>query len=261
MKLYEILFEEISQPQKDQLENIQPNDRITVYHGTPLFRLPQLINGFDATQETRRDYGGSGHRGLFITLDKEVAKGFGGGAVMELIVRAKNIHGTGWGGRIGREDLVDEKFKQFHPNSFRPFMTHTMLATGEPPGLLIGLVGPKQIRRVWIRKGNDWQEYTREEYLAKEEVHTSRHGQESKFKEANIDLSNPKMKLEDFTTAYSQAHGRESSEELANWLKRVAKRDPEGLKQKLLDMDIGGSHLGKLAADSLVRQLLPIAVS
>lgn len=166
IKIYSILFEstvniseEITDAQREQMKRLKPDDRITVFHGTPLFRLPHLINGFDSTQEHKRDYRGGAHRGLFVTLDWEMAKRFGGGAILELEVKAKNIHGTDYGGNIGREQEMSDKTEEFikseHPESFRPYLNYTMLQKGEPQGLLIGVVGPNQIKRVWVREGNE----------------------------------------------------------------------------------------------------------
>ena len=267
LKLYNILFEsivniseEITDAQREQMKRLKPDDRITVFHGTPLFRLPHLINGFDSTQEHKRDYRGGAHRGLFVTLDWEMAKRFGGGAILELEVKAKNIHGTDYGGNIGREQEMSDKTEEFikgeHPESFRPYLNYTMLQKGEPQGLLIGVVGPNQIKRVWVREGNDWKEYTREEYLKKESVYNVEFGKEKRFKEADIDLSSPKIKLDEFLKAYAVANNRAGEEDsLKQYLLRYARRDLDDLRIRLGDMSIGGSNLGKLALENIIRQL------
>jgi len=267
IKIYSILFEssmkiseEITDAQREQMKVLKPDDRVTVFHGTPLFRLPHLINGFDSTQEHKRDYRAGAHRGVFITLDWELSKRFGGGAILELEVKAKNIHGTDFSGNIGREQEMNNKTKDFikgeHPESFRPYLNYTMLQKGEPQGLLIGVVGPNQIKRVWVREGNDWKEYTREEYLKKESVYNVEFGNEKRFKEAGIDLSSPKIKLDDFLTAYTVANNRIGEEDsLKKYLLRYARRDLDNLSIRLGDMSIGGSKLGKIAIENIIRQL------
>lgn len=267
IKLYNILFEscvglveEITDSQREQMKRLKPDDKITVFHGTPLFRLPHLINGFDSTQEHKRDYRSGAHRGLFVTLDWELAKRFGGGAILELEVKAKNIHGTDYGGNIGREQKLQGKTEEFikgeHPESFRPYLNYTMLQKGEPQGLLIGVIGPNQIKRVWVREGNDWKEYARDEYLKKETVYNVEFGNEKRFKDAGIDLSNPKIKLDDFLTAYAVANNRIGQEDsLKQYLLRYARRDLDDLRIRLGDMSIGGSRLGRLALENLIRQL------
>lgn len=267
IKIHSILFEsgmkiseEITDAQRQQMKLLKPDDRVTVFHGAPLFRLPQLINGFDSTQQHKRDYRGGAHRGLFITLDWELAKRFGGGAILELEVKAKNIHGTDFSGNIGREQEMNSKTKDFikgeHPESFRPYLNYTMLQKGEPQGLLVGIVGPNQIKRLWVREENDWKEYTREEYLKKESVYNAEFGKEKRFKDAGIDLSSPKIKLDEFLKAYAVANNRAGEEDsLKQYLLRYARRDLDDLRIRLGDMSIGGSKLGKLALENIIRQL------
>jgi hypothetical protein len=263
------LLEEISADDRKKIETLQPNDILTVYHGIPLFRLPQLINGFDATADFKRDYRPGRHAGLFVTADFETAKSFGGGAVLELKVPAKLVHGTDYGGNIGREqerargddlfDWIKEKF----PNSFRPYMTYTMLQTGEPQGLLRGIVKPSQITRIWVRnlKTGNWEDYSREEFIKKQSVYNVEYGQEKRFKEADINLANPNIKLADFVQAYAKAHSYDEPEKLIQAMIRWAKRDPEGLELKLSQMDIGGSTLGKRAIDNIQKQLTTLATN
>ena len=254
------ISEEITDAQRQQMKVLKPDDRVTVFHGAPLFRLPQLINGFDSTQQHKRDYRGGAHRGLFITLDWELAKRFGGGAILELEVKAKNIHGTDFSGNIGREQEMNSKTKDFikgeHPESFRPYLNYTMLQKGEPQGLLVGIVGPNQIKRLWVREENDWKEYTREEYLKKESVYNAEFGKEKRFKDAGIDLSSPKIKLDEFLKAYAVANNLAGEEDsLKQYLLRYARRDLDDLRIRLGDMSIGGSNLGKLALENIIRQL------
>lgn len=254
----QVLAEEISDLTRKEIETVQPNDILTVYHGTPLFRLPELINGFDATSEHSRDYRSGGHPGLFITADFDLAKRFGGGAVLELKVKAKNIHGTDWGGKIGRHQRKDgtnlDYIDSQYPQSFRPFMTHTMLATGEPQGLLVGVVSPKQISRVWIRKGETWNELSRDEVVNMDLVYNVEYGKDKVLGDAGIDLGSPSIKLEDYIQALSKAIGR-STDRIEATFKRLASKDDESLEYTLDKLDIGGSKLGTLARKSLAKQI------
>ena len=90
--------------------DLSENDRLVVYHGTSLSEVPSLINGFDATRLKYRLYGGPKHRGLFVTPDFKTAERFApyGEVILELVVRAKNLHGTDYSGHAGswREQLA-----------------------------------------------------------------------------------------------------------------------------------------------------------
>jgi len=244
------------------LSKLKRDDWITVYHGTPLFRLPGLINGFDATQETRRDYRPGTHPGLFVTKDLKTAKGFGGGAVIEIRVRAKSVHGTDYGGNIGREQekagLDHDWIRKKHPESFRPYLTHTMEQSNEPQGLLRGIVKPSQILRVWVRRsGSSWDEFTREEFLKREEAFSQQYGRKEKFQDAGIDLSSPKLSLEEFVSAYREFHGRPGgSDKMIETMVTVGRKDPNRVKDLLLSMKFGGSSLGQLALNNLFKQVM-----
>lgn len=247
----------------EDLAKLKKNDWITVYHGTPLFRLPMLINGFDATQAHRRDYSSGKHPGLFVTPDMKTAKSFGGGAVIELRVRAKNVHGTDYGGNIGREQEQrgsdHDWIRKKHPESFRPYLTYTMNQSAEPQGLLRGIVKPSQIRRVWIRRGESWDEFTREEFLERKEIFNVQHGREERFQDAGIDLSSPKLKLKPFLKAYVEFHGRPGGEDrMLEKLKRIGELGPDRLMNVISTMQFGGSSLGGLAMKSLHKQVMSL---
>ena len=132
----------------EKVKNLNKNDFLVVYHGTREQHVPDLINGFDATSVKSRDYGGPQHAGLFVTPSIYVADRFAsrGEIVLELKVRAANLHGTDWSGRTGRMQGADKG--EIYPNSFRPYLSMTLLQEHEPQALLIGLVSPKQILRV-----------------------------------------------------------------------------------------------------------------
>jgi len=73
-------------------------------------------------------------------------------------------------GDIGREQDMDAATREWiqglYPNSFRPYLSMTMLQDPEPQGLLRGLVKPNQILRVRYKTyGEEPVWYTRKEFL------------------------------------------------------------------------------------------------
>jgi len=152
------------------LKALKPNDWLTMYHGTTLSTVPQLINGFDATKVKHRNYGGPRHKGLFVTPSFRLARSFAsyGPTVLEMVVRAKNLHGTDYSGVTGRQDpRREEIWRDKHPDSFRPYLSESLSVGGEPQALLQGLVAPRQIKRVWHapKSGDKGQWYSRKEFL------------------------------------------------------------------------------------------------
>jgi hypothetical protein len=98
-------------------------------------------------------------------------------------------------------------------------MSYTMLSSGaEPQGLLMGVVKPSQITKVWIRKpgSENWVEYDRKEYLEKQDVYNRRRVldqyEEDRFVDVGIDLSNPKIQLDDFIDVVFDADGPRGKE-------------------------------------------------
>ena len=195
------------------LTDLSEDDWLVVYHGTSLSEVPSLINGFDATRLKYRLYGGPKHRGLFVTPDFKTAERFApyGEVVLELLVRAKNLHGTDYSGRTGRQQKQEQKTKEWlagkFPNSFRPYLSLTLTQTPEPQALLIGLVSPKQILRVWYRasRADTGKWYTRNEFLAlgleAGPNAESAQGINKKVEDIGIDLSSPRLSLDEFLDA------------------------------------------------------------
>jgi GNAT superfamily N-acetyltransferase len=195
------------------LTDLSEDNWLVVYHGTSLSEVPSLINGFDATRLKYRLYGGPKHRGLFVTPDFKTAERFApyGEVVLELLVRAKNLHGTDYSGRTGRQQKQEKRTEEWlagkFPNSFRPYLSLTLTQAAEPQALLIGLVSPKQILRVWYRasRADAGKWYTRNEFLSlgleagpNEE---SAQGIKKKVEDLGIDLSSPRLSLDEFLDA------------------------------------------------------------
>ena len=195
------------------LTDLSEDDWLVVYHGTSLSEVPSLINGFDATRLKYRLYGGPKHRGLFVTPDFKTAERFApyGEVVLELLVRVKNLHGTDYYGRTGRQQNQEQKTEEWlagkFPNSFRPYLSLTLTQSVEPQALLIGLVSPKQILRVWHRasRADTGKWYTRNEFLALGlEAGPSAdepQGIKKKVEDLGIDLSSPRLSLDEFLDA------------------------------------------------------------
>lgn len=84
-----------------------------------------------------------------------------------------------------------------YPDSFRPYLSLTLLQTSEPQALLRGLVRPGQIKRVQ-HKGT-W--YTRKAFLELGvEVHNP-YGKGEPLQDIGFDLSYPNYSLEEFFEA------------------------------------------------------------
>ena len=192
------------------LKTLKPNDRLKVYHGTRLAEVFNLINGFDATKVQSRSYGGPRHKGLFVTPTFETANHFAsyGPVVLEIEVRAKTLHGTDYSGVTGRDDpRREEVWRDKYPDSFRPYLSQTLLQKSEPQALLQGLVSPRQIKRVWYasdRKGQGkW--YTRKDFLnlgleaipAQEQPY----GRKQQIRDLGVDISYPNYDYDEFLDA------------------------------------------------------------
>jgi hypothetical protein len=222
-----------------KLENLKPNDVLVVYHGTGLQDVYSLINGFDANTVHSRLYGGPKHKGLFISPELAEAERFShrGEIIIELLVRAKNLHGVDYSGNIGREQDMSpstlEWIREKHPNSFRPYLTMTMLQNPEPQGLLRGLVKPNQILRVRYKAYKEspvW--HTRKDFLklGLETVPEGGYGPKKKLEDVGIDLSYPDYSVDeildnvvtltqrpkDRVTAVLEAHAKNGLDDLAD---------------------------------------------
>lgn len=236
---------------------IQPSDAVVVYHGTRVAEVFELINGFDATRTKYRHYGGPRHAGLFVTPDFKVAERFSpyGELVLEMVVRAKNLHGVDYSGNIGRKQDMSERtlrsLDELYPESFRPYLTMTITQSSEPQALLLGLVSPKQVRRVWYnpnREGGAW--YTREEFLALGLEVTPAieepYGPKRPLKDYGLDMSSPRTSVDQLLEALSRLHGRDISSYF-----RLYRNNLEALTETL-----GQLGFGPLAARSHAKKLV-----
>jgi len=136
------------------LEDLRSGDVLTVYHGTDKAGVEAMLHGVDALQTVPRVHTASAGEtlpGLFVTQDFETAKRFTKDLnylIVELAVRAANLHGTDWDARIGGK-VEDDFYRSKYPRSFRPSLSESLLGS-EPQALLLGYVGPEKILAVWF---------------------------------------------------------------------------------------------------------------
>jgi hypothetical protein len=237
---------------------LQPDDKVLVYHGTSLSRVSEFVNGFDATRVVYRHYGGPKHAGVFVTPDVDVAARFAnyGEIVLELSVRAKNLHGVDYSGNIGRkQDMqawVEEGLKKKYPRSFRPHLSDTMSQTVEPQGLLLGLVRPSQILRVRYKKhGQEPVWYSRQEFLTLGLTTTGLqpYGQAKPVRDVAWDLSSPRYSFDEYLALVagllnvSEERARTSVQRMLTY----------GREEQLRNM-LDDYHMGPKAIDAFVRK-------
>ena len=237
---------------------LQPDDKVIVYHGTSLSRVSEFINGFDATRVVYRHYGGPKHAGVFVTPAVDVAARFAnyGEIVLELSVRAKNLHGVDYSGNIGRkQDMqawVEEGLKKKYPRSFRPHLSDTMSQTVEPQALLLGLVRPSQILRVRYKKhGQEPVWYSRQEFLSLGLTTTGLqpYGQAKPVRDVAWDLSSPRYSFDEYLALLAEL--LDVSEERART--SVQRMLTYGREEQLRGM-LDDYHMGPKAIDAFVRK-------
>jgi len=263
-----LLFENWRQYLKEEQEstkweNLQAKDQVIVYHGTALFRLPDLINGFDANKTVKRDYQPSGYRhsGLFVSPEFDTARRFGSGVVLEIETMAKHLHGTDYSGHIRRKkgsewDWEKERDKEKYPNSFRPGLSATALQATEPQALLRGLVNPRQIKRIWYGKPYQEQDkwYTRQEFL---ELGIEVKGKP--IKDAGYDLSYPGYSLDEFFEATAASWQSKGNKVDAARVEQAIMREaglPAGRREPALKEMMEDSGFGPTAVRAFLAKVL-----
>ena len=224
------------------IKDLRPNERITVYHGTSLKDTPTLINGFDANKVVYRHYGGPRHAGLFVAPDANTAERFAhyGQVILEIEVKAKNLHGTDYSGNIGTE-YEEETWRDKFPDSFRPYLSQTLTQSSEPQALLRGLVRPSQIKSVRYKPYKEqpkW--YTRKQFLDLGLKYEQPYQQPVEIKDVGWDLSYPNYSLDEFIQAYASTLGMSEKrvrEHLKDWM--WERRTEDAVRENLENAGFG----------------------
>jgi len=231
-------------PARTDFANLRPDDRLTLYHGTSLSEAQHLLNGFDATTIKSRQYGGPKHRGLFVTPDIETARRFAsyGPIILEMVVRAKNLHGTDYSGVTGRENpRAQQRAKRSFPDSFRPYLSETLSQGSEPQALLIGLVSPSQITRVWMgesEKGiSEGRWYTREAFLNLGLPYGPNDARD--LRDLRVDTISTRLSYDQLLDAVAVLLGGHDREEIENLLAGYAQQDEASLAKILVSVGFG----------------------
>jgi hypothetical protein len=252
------------------VNNVRPNDIITVFHGTSLADCYEMINGFDANKIMPRLYNGPRHAGIFVSPTEEVANKFAsyGEIILEIDVRAKFLHGVDYSGNIGRKsdphahsvdwhnaemearsEMAGKKF----PDSFRPHLSLTWTQGNEPQALLRGLVSPRQIRRVRHKEyGNDPVWYSREEFLKLGLKVVPRkdqpYGSERGLSDVGYDLSKPNYSDEEFTDMVAKINNvpPEKVTEMISFYSQLRRDHPD--RSNMLLEEFSRSGVGETAS-------------
>lgn len=241
--------------QKEKILNLQPDDVLYVYHGTGETNAP-MIHGIDATDTKPRSYGGPKHKGLFVTTDPEVALRFAsyGQVVLEIKVQAKDLYGTDYGGNTaskqieyGKED-PNKAWKDKYPNSFRPYLTLTLLQGHEPQALLVGVVRPSQITRVqWKGK---W--YSREELLKQKPKYHPPYAREPiELEDVGFDPTDGNIAIEEFYDILATIVGK------SDGLEKIVKAWAQRYKDDVVELSYKLENLGwRRSASVKIAQML-----
>jgi hypothetical protein len=196
---------------KDKYEDLQPDDIITVYHGTSYTNMP-MIHGVDATQEYHRNYGGPQHEGIFVTPDEEWGKSFAGshGIVIEFDAKANDLFGTDYSGRTYKKQIErgmsnpNDLWRDKWPNSFSPYLSQTLSQNHEPQALFVGILSQDNIRRIYWK--DQW--YTLDEFFDSNPIYTAPYKSEGvPFKRLKFNPTDGDISLDSFYETIEAEHG------------------------------------------------------
>lgn len=224
--------------QQDKILTLQPDDTLIVYHGTGGAYLP-MVHGIDATREHHRSYGGPRHAGIFVTTDPDEAMRFAsyGAVIIEMEVSVKDLYGTNWSGDTGKDQVAgsmpgpNELWRDKYPDSFRPYLTATLLQTSEPQALLKGIVRPDAISRVQYK--GTW--YTRDELLDMvPEYYKPSERTPTKLQRLSFDPTDGNISLDEFYEIVESEHDikRFEAERAMEW----RAKDPEKLFEMIVSL-------------------------
>ena len=168
-RLITVLKKIVISSKKTDIENLQPDTVISVFHGTCYEDAYNMVlNGIDAKKQHYRKYphfsgGKQVKTGLYIAPDLKTAQQFGQ-TVLKFKAQGKDLYPT-----FPAEMKKDDKdLKKYYPNSFRPSVSFTLLSKGiEPQALFRGFVSPRAIEKIYVYEYSDssWNEMSKEKFL------------------------------------------------------------------------------------------------
>jgi len=227
--------------QIEKIKNLKPTDELIVYHGTSTSFLLSLINGFDTLGITQGHYSAP-HKGLFVSTDFDVAKKYAYAStrykacVIQIKVKAKFLHGTDTYGNTEKTVLKKDMdyYKELYPNCFNPFLAFTLLNGLTTEALLIGLVRPDQIIKIW--KDNKW--YDRKQFIETFSELIDDDNGIIKLHDIGHNLADPNISIEDaFEIMYKfyKSIGQEASlDEIKENIEYIVKNESEDYLIKVL---------------------------
>jgi len=172
-----------------------------MYHSTNSNNAKEMVNGFDTNKMVKSHY----HRirywykGMYVS--PEILGQFGG-IIFKLALRTNNLHGTDYSANIGRpsdpqagsasydkEIAYRKKYaKEDYPNSFRPYLSQTLLQKTEPQALYRGIVSPDMILGVMLNYGDNRGKWlTRKQFMKLQDI-----------EDEGFDLSSPNYTIDQY---------------------------------------------------------------
>jgi hypothetical protein len=213
-------------------DRLKATDKVLVYHGTQMNHIPAMINGFDANKKMSRHFNTPSHAGIFVAPDLAGTKSFGI-VVLEIAVRADDLHGTNYAGKIIDSDTSEwDWLKEQYPNSFRPGLSYTMdKKRAEPQAILRGRISPSQIKRV--NYNGKW--LSRRSFLKLVDE-----------RDAGMDLSNPNYDIEEFFLLLSKSLGKPKNTLIKGF---------RNLSEDKREWQLKNLNFGNAAVDSYLKKM------
>jgi len=180
---------------------IMDNEKIRVYHGLSSMEDAKKVleNGLSGGVRANRRYSyefANNPKGLFVTIDLDVAKEFGGGGVIiEFTTSVSDLEAPVWKGgdyfvqgqytkqfkddedreseRMSQRELGDKSEDPRISKSDRSELANTLFNNREKQALYIGDLNPNMIKAVWYNKtlhkdrrvSGEWERYSRKDFL------------------------------------------------------------------------------------------------
>lgn len=182
---------------------LKDDEVIVVYHGFNKVNDAQIAAkfGFTGKERAKRIYSyesGNNPKGLFVTVDFNVAKNFTGGVIVEFATKVSDLEAPVWAGggsyfvqgqytKSFRDDDERQAQTQQHRDtqskseydaisqSDRPELAYSIYENPERQALFIGDINPNMIKAFWVkdelinnrRHVGEWRRISREEFINK----------------------------------------------------------------------------------------------